>query len=247
MKTMWNDELIRLFLTNRMVLKAHFSNKSAPKEGLRRVYQRMLKENPDLCDSKHLTPVSMASKWKHLSRSCRDYNDTCNQCGAGACSIKEPPYYEEVMECMDTGGRVGVKGPSFHRDRSSGLKRTSLWDDDDDDILDDSPEDGRISPDDDNAEGEDDEMDPDEQIANDKNYHLPEKRLSKRERLAEKAAGKGVIMLEKVDEMLQKMDKSADRRFEEWKENVAATNEFKAKQRSELLKQEREQKIFDFF
>ena len=82
-KTMWNDALIQLFLTHRYLLRGEFAGKGINSTGMLNVYTAMCASNLHLCQSRHVTPTSMLSKWKQFKKIVKAHVDKCNRSGEG--------------------------------------------------------------------------------------------------------------------------------------------------------------------
>ena len=127
-KTLWDDGLTRLFLYNRRALRdSEFKGKSVPKEGLTKVLEKMKKEEPELVSERNVTVPALLNKWNKLTKIVKNYMD--NQAQTGACSLDPPPYFDLVLDCLGTKGRVAVDGAAFARDSGKGTKRVGRSDD----------------------------------------------------------------------------------------------------------------------
>ena len=125
-KTMWNDALTQLFLTHRFLLRGEFAGKSINSAGLLKVYTAMCASNLQLVQSRHVTPTSLASKWKQFQKTVKAHSDKCNRSGEGN-SEPKPQYYDEIMECLGSEGQVAVRGLRIGRDSSAGTRRVGYW------------------------------------------------------------------------------------------------------------------------
>lgn len=63
-KTVWNEALTQLFLTQRYLLRAEFAGKSSPSDGFVKVYVAMCGSDLHLVQTRNVTPSALHSKWK---------------------------------------------------------------------------------------------------------------------------------------------------------------------------------------
>ena len=217
-KTMWNEELTNLFLTHRLALRKEFMGKSIPKYGIQKVYERMYEENPALVTSRNLNTDSVISKWKQLMSSTRKFTDECNKSGGANCELKKPMYYDIVMECLGSEGRVAVHGGAFVRDSSAGTKRVGYWDAGN--LLDSQyPEHVPSSPhtdkegDEDNEVHDTEEEDLKETVKDESVFGSP-KRMSKRERISARSQENSTKLFSSLKVTISEFQVKAEERFE---------------------------------
>ena len=185
--TLWDDALTKLFLHHRLVLRdACFKGKSAPNYGLGKVLEKMKKEDPDLVEKRNVTIPALKNRWSKLLSTVKSYQDSQNQ--TGACAMEPPQYYETMLDCLGADGRVAVDGAPFARDSGRGTTRVGYKDGEDDDADDvDMEGDCQLVQVSFTSEKQNGNSEKDDGESS-KSQKTPMKRLSRRERQAQRAA-----------------------------------------------------------
>ena len=230
-KTMWDDTLTRLFLYNRLALRdSDFKGKSVPKDGLMKVLDKMKKEEPDLVKEKHVTVPALLNKWNKLMNILKCYQD--NQSQTGACSIDPPQYYDLMLDCLGTEGRVAVDGAAYARDSGRGTKRVGRSDDiTEDDVLADCPL----------VESSFTDKEQNSCVKDDESSKTPTKRLSRRERQkmrTSEAGGNNLAICQAIENSAKLLNEGANARHQSLQETLREAEEKRmaeVKQQYEVL------------